>query len=246
MKQRYWLSMFSILIVTSLLLAACGGATPTAVPTQPPAPKPTTAPAVAPTTAPVAPTTAPTTAPSAPVEIRWYIGLGTGDAPELEAPQQAVVDAFNKSHPNIHLTKEVVLYANAYETLATQVTSGNPPDIVGPVGVSGAEGFHGLWLDLAPYIQKTNYDLSGFDQGAIDFYKTGGEGQLGIPYAIYPSMVFYQKGMFDEAKLNYPPTKVGEKYKWPDGTEEEWNYATLQKVAMKLTVDTNGKTADQA
>lgn len=243
MKQRYWFSVFSILVLLSLALAACGGTiatATTAAPTQPPAPKPTTAPEVKPTTAPVA-----TTAPAAPVEIRWYIGLGTGDAPELEAPQQAVVDAFNKSHPNIHLTKEVVLYASAYENLATQVTSGNPPDIVGPVGVSGAEGFHGLWLDLAPYLQKTKYDLSDFDQGAVDFYKTGGAGQLGIPYAIYPSMIFYQKEMFDEAKLNYPPTKVGEKYKWPDGTAEEWNYDTLQKVSMKLTVDANGKTADQ-
>jgi multiple sugar transport system substrate-binding protein len=236
--KRYWLTLFSLMIVASMLLSACGGTAATATPTKPSAP-PTTAPAVN-------PTVAPTSAPSAPVEIRWYIGLGTGDAPELEAPQQAVVDGFNASHPNIHLTKEVVLYASAYETLATQVTSGNPPDIVGPVGVSGAEGFHGLWLDLTPYIQKSNYDLSVFDQGAVDFYKTGGEGQLGIPYAIYPSMLFYQKDMFDEAKLNYPPKKVGDKYKWPDGTEEEWNYATLQKVAMKLTVDTNGKTADLA
>ncbi len=249
MSQRIW-SFIALLVVLSLLLAACGGAATTPQPQpqpQPPQPteaaKPTEAPQP---TAESKPTEAPTTAPSGkPVEIRWYIGLGSGDQPEQEAPQQKAVDAFNASHPNIHLTKEVVLYASAYETLATQVTSGNPPDIVGPVGVSGAEGFHGLWLDLAPYIQKTNYDLSGFDQGAVDFYKVGGEGQTGLPYAIYPSMLFYQKEMFDEAGLNYPPKKVGEKYKWPDGTEEEWNYDTLKKVAMKLTVDANGKTADQ-
>ncbi len=242
----------TLFAVLSLILTACR--TPAAPqPTKPPqAPQATTAPqateAPKATQAPKATELPPaTTAPSGqqPVEIRWYIGLGTGDAPEQQAPQQKVVDAFNASHPNIHLTKEVVLYASAYETLATQVTSGNPPDIVGPVGVSGAEGFHGLWLDLAPYIQKTNYDLSGFDQGAVDFYKVGGEGQVGIPYAIYPSMLFYQKSMFDEAGLSYPPKKVGEKYKWLDGTEEEWNYETLKKVAMKLTVDENGKTADQ-
>lgn len=182
---------------------------------------------------------------SGPVELRWYIGLGAGEEPELKAPQQAMVDAFNAAHPNIHLTMEIVPYNSAYETLGTQITSGNPPDIVGPVGVSGGEAFHGLWLDLAPYIEKTKYDLSNFDQNAVDFWKVGGEGQVGLPYALYPSMLFYQKGMFDEAKLNYPPHKYGEKYKWPDGTEEEWNYATLQKLGMKLTVDQNGKTADQ-
>ncbi len=250
MSKKLW-SVVTLFVVAALFLTACGGAaaTPPAQPTAAPtaAAQPTEAPQ--PTAAPK-PTEAPqaTTAPAAsgkPVEIRWYIGLGTGDDPALEAPQQKVVDAFNASHPNIHLTKEVVLYANAYETLATQVTSGNPPDIVGPVGVSGAEGFHGLWLDLAPYIEKENYDMSDFDKSAVDFYKVGGEGQVGIPYAIYPSMLFYQKSMFDEAGLNYPPKKVGEKYKWPDGTEEEWNYDTLRKIAMKLTVDEKGKTADQ-
>jgi ABC-type glycerol-3-phosphate transport system substrate-binding protein len=140
MFQKIW-NLIALLIVTVLLLAACAG--PAATPTSQPQPAEPTA-AANPTEAPPAP--APTTeaaqattAPSGsgqPVEIRWYIGLGTGDAPELEAPQQKVVDAFNAAHPDIHLTKEVVLYANAYETLATQVTSGNPPDIVGPVGVS--------------------------------------------------------------------------------------------------------------
>ncbi len=223
-------ALVTIVIVLAMLLSACAKTTETTPQDQG-----------------AQPTTPPTkeTSGSDKVEIRWFVGLGTGDAPELQAPQQAVVDAFNASHPNIELKMEVVLYAQAYETLATQVTSGNPPDIVGPVGVSGAEGFHGLWLDLAPYIQKTNYDLSAFDKGAVEFYNAGGEGQLGLPYAIYPSMIFYQPEMFDEAGLNYPPKKYGEKYKWPDGAEEEWNYDTLQKVAMKLTVDENGKTADQ-
>ena len=104
-----------------------------------------------------------------------------------------MVDAFNASHPNIHLTKEVVLYASAYGTLATQVTAGNPPDIVGPVGVSGAEGFHGLWLTRPRISRRRATICPAFDQGAVDFYKVGGEGQVGIPYAIYPSTLYYQK-----------------------------------------------------
>ncbi len=93
------------------------------------------------------------------------------------------MDAFNKAHPEIHLTTEIVTYESAFDTLATEIASGNPPDIVGPMGVDGAESFHGQWLDLSDLITKNNYDLTQFDEGAVNFYKTGGEGQLGIPLA---------------------------------------------------------------
>ena len=36
--------------------------------------------------------------------------------------------------------------------------------MVGPVGIGGANAFKGQWLDLAPLIQKNNYDLSGFPE----------------------------------------------------------------------------------
>lgn len=180
------------------------------------------------------------------VEIRWFIGLGTGTDPEQLTAEQEVVDAFNAAHPDIHLVTEVVTYESAFDTMATELASGNPPDIVGPMGVDGAESFHGQWLDLDPLIKKNNYDLTQFDQGAVNFYKTGGEGQLGIPFGIYPSVLYYNKPLFDEASLNYPPHKYGEKYKWADGTESDWNYDTLQKLALILTVDKNGKDATDA
>ena len=86
------------------------------------------------------------------VELRWYCCLGGGDAPEQVEVEQQVVEDFNAAHPNIHLTFEAVPYEGARDALATQIASGNGPDIVGPVGVGGAEAFHGQWLDLQPLI----------------------------------------------------------------------------------------------
>lgn len=257
MKHRI-VSLAIPAVVLLLLIAAC------AAPATAPAPQPT---AVAqPTAAPAATTaseatTAPTEAaqatavptvgiiatPPPPVagktQIRWFIGLGTGNDPEQVKVEQAIVDKFNASQEKIQLVLEVVSYDASRDTLATELASGNPPDIVGPVGVSGAEAFHGQWLDLTPLIAKNNYDTSQFDKGAVEFYKVGGEGQIGLPFAIYPSAVYYQRDMFDEADLNYPPHKYGEKYKWKDGTEEDWTYDTLYKLAQKLTVDKNNKDA---
>jgi multiple sugar transport system substrate-binding protein len=179
------------------------------------------------------------------VEIRWYCCLGGGDAPEQVEVEKKVVADFNAAHPNIKLTFEAVPYAGANDALATQIGSGNGPDIVGPVGIGGANAFHGQWLDLGPLIQKTGYDLSGFPQDAVDIYKLD-EGQVGIPFAIYPSALFYKKDLFEEANLEEPPHKYGDKYTMPDGSQVEWNYETAAQVAKLLTVDKNGKDATQA
>lgn len=218
MKPKFWTSLSLLVVISIVLLTACGAPTT-------PAQQPTAAPASAGKT-----------------KVRWFIGLGTGGDPQQLPIEEEIVKEFNAKHPNIELVMEVVAYDAAYDALATQVASGNPPDIVGPVGVSGAEAFHGQWLDLAPYIQKTKFDMSGFDQSTINFFKSD-EGQVGIPFAIYPSSIYFQRDMFDEAGLKYPPQKYSEKYKWPDGKEEEWNFDTLAKVAAKLTLDKNGKDA---
>jgi multiple sugar transport system substrate-binding protein len=227
--------LFVFIVMAMMVLSACAQPAATTA-------APTTAPE---TTQPEAASTGPTAEPLKPgqVEIRWFIGLGTGTDPEQLTAEQEVVDAFNASHPDIRLVTEVVTYEAAFDQLATELAAGNPPDIVGPMGVDGAESFHGQWLDLDPLIKKYNYDLTQFDKGSVNFYKTGGEGQLGIPFGIYPSVMYYNKSLFDEAGLNYPPHKYGDKYVWPDGTESEWNYETVQKLAMMLTVDKNGKDA---
>jgi multiple sugar transport system substrate-binding protein len=230
MKKLF--SLISLVVVLAMLVTACGSAPATQAPAATSAPSDATAPAA--TEAPANPNA---------IEIRWFCCVGTGDDPAQQEIEKKVVEDFNASHPNIHLTIEIVTYKSAFDTLATEVASGNPPDIVGPAGVSGAEAFHGLWLDLTDLIKSNNYDLTQYDQGAINFYKTGGEGQIGLPFATYPSALFFDRDMFDEAKLPYPPQKYGDKYTWPDGTVDEWNYDTLRKVAMKLTVDENGKDA---
>ena len=220
--------------VLALVAGACGSSTPTTAPggaTPEPGGSASAAPAES--------------AAAGQVEIRWYCCLGGGDAPEQVAVEKQVVDEFNASHPNIKLTFEAVPYAGANDALATEIASGNGPDIVGPVGIGGANAFHGQWLDLAPLIQSTGYDLSGIPVDAVNVYKLD-EGQVGIPFAIYPSVLFYSKSLFKEAGLNEPPHKYGDKYTMPDGSQVDWTYDTVRQIAKILTVDKNGKDATQA
>jgi multiple sugar transport system substrate-binding protein len=180
------------------------------------------------------------------VVIRWYCCLGTGDAPEQVEVERKVADDFNASHPGIHLQFEGFVYAAARDALATQLASGAGPDIVGPIGIGGAEAFHGQWLDLQPLIDKNKFDMSQFPETTVELYNAGGEGQVGIPYAIYPSVLFYKAGMFKEAGLNEPPHEWNGEYTMPDGSKKPWDYDTVREIAKILTVDQNGADATES
>lgn len=176
-------------------------------------------------------------------KVRWFIGLGAGsDVPTL-APQKAVVDKFNASQNEIELVMEIVESNNAPNVLATELSGGNAPDIVGPVGIRGRDTFRGAWLDLDPLVKKYRFDLSKYDKSMVNFYRDAKEGLVGLPFATYPSFLYVNKELFKEAGLPLPPTKYGESYIDENGKKRTWDLATAKEVALKLTVDANGNDA---
>lgn len=176
-----------------------------------------------------------------PITITWYIGLGTGSQPDQLEPQQAVVDAFNASQSEIFLDTIIVNNTGtaSIDALQTLIASGDTPDIVGPVGVRGSHSFAGQFLDMQPIIDETGYDLSDFEAAQVDFWREGDAGLLGLPFGVYPSFIYYNRDLFDEAGLEYPPHEWGADY--ADG--RPWNIETLTDLAKILTVDANGNDA---
>src|SRR6185436_7160360 len=166
-------------------------------------------------------------------------------SPDQIPTEEEVVADFNASQDAIQLILEIVPYASGRDTLSTEIASGNGPDIVGPVGWSGSNDFYGQWLDLTPYIQETGFDTSIFDPALIKFYQTE-EGQVGLPFAVFPGAVYFIPAMFDEAGLNYPPHVYGDKYVMPDRSERDWNWDTLTQIAKLLTVGVNRKNSTEA
>ncbi len=177
---------------------------------------------------------------AAQTQIRWYVGLGAGSDVGVIPVQEEFVANFNASQDDIELILEIVDNDQAYDVLATQIAAGNPPDIVGPVGIRGRNAFPGIFADLTPYIEATDYDLSDFDPALVDVYNVEGEGQIGIPFAVFPSYITYNKTLFDEAGLPYPPHAYGEPYTTWEGETVDWDLAAMRDVGMLLTVDGNG------
>jgi multiple sugar transport system substrate-binding protein len=179
-------------------------------------------------------------APEGAIEIRWFIGLGAGGNPEEIEREEAFVEKFNAKYGDKYfLVMDVVPNETAYDILKTQIAAGDVPDIVGPVGIRGLASFEGAWLDLSPYIEASNYDLSDYDPALLDFYKFGTDQQLFLPLSVFPSALFYNKDLFDEAGLDYPPHEWGAPY--ADG--DEWTFDKLKEIALFQTVDANGNDA---
>jgi multiple sugar transport system substrate-binding protein len=251
MKKQLYI-LIALLMAASMLLASCGTSTTTVPATAAPA---TAAPATAApataapaTAAPVPPTPTPypvANCQAGKVCVRLFVGLGGGTDLAAIAVEESIIADFNASQDKIQGILEVIPHAAGRDTLATEIAAGNGPDLVGPVGWAGANEFYGQWLDLTPYIQSSKFDTSIFDPALVKFYQTE-EGQVGLPFGIFPGGMYFIPAMFDEQGLSYPPQKYGEKYKMPDGTMVDWNWDTVTKVAQLLTVDANGKNATEA
>jgi multiple sugar transport system substrate-binding protein len=240
MKTSRFFVLLSLLLAM-LLMVACGGGAEEAADSGA-----ADAPAAEEEAAEEAPAAEEEEAPAASGDrtvVRWFVGLGAGTDEPMFAPQEAVVEQYNASQDEIELVLEIVDASQAYATLATQIAAGNAPDIVGPVGIRGRDFFRGAWLDLQPLIDAENYDLSDFDPALVEFYVDAEEGQLGLPFAIFPSFLSVNYDLFDEAGLEYPPMEYGAPYVNADGEEVPWDLDALKDVAMLLTVDANGNDA---
>ena len=132
-----------------------------------------------------------------PAALRWYCCLGTGEDPAQKPTEDKVAADFAKKYPGSSLKLEITTYNAAVDTLSTQIGP-NPPDIAGPVGIGGLASFKGQWADLAPYLTSSAYDLSVYDPATVDFFKQDGL-QIGVPFDLYPSMLWYKRDAFDEA-----------------------------------------------
>lgn len=255
MKKSKLFLLISLLLLTGMLLVACGGGDTADTADEPVAEEPAaeeTEEEVVEEEEPLEEENAeeavteaqePEPASDGRTTVRWYVGLGAGSDEPMFAPQEAVVEEFNASQDEIELVLEIVDADQAYATLATQIAAGNAPDIVGPVGIRGRDFFRGAWLDLQPFIDADNYDLSDFDPALVEFYVDQQEGQLGLPFAIFPSFLAYNADLFDEGGIPYPPAEYGAPYVNIDGEEVPWDIDALREVALLLTVDANGNDA---
>lgn len=226
--RRSGLRLITLAAIPVLVLSACNSTVPSPSPTQVPA---TANPAASASASPSAATEA--------VTICWFVGLDLGtQSAQIEAEKAFVANYNSTNKDGVTIKLEMVPTVAAADVLKNEMAAGNAPDIVGPVGVGGLNGFEGLFLDLTSAIKNANIDLTAYDPALVKFLQLGDQGQIGMPYMIFPGYIWYDKDIFTKANLPNLPTKVGDQYQG-----QTWDWNELGKIAAQLTVDKSGKKA---
>ena len=171
-----------------------------------------------------------TASPEGPIKIRWFIGVGTGRTPDEVNTAREFVKEYNESQGKIELELEVVTTSthDAIDRLMGEIEAGNPPDIVAPADKGWAgEQLTGYILALEP--AQVEAELADINVKVLDTWSESGK-LIGVPAGVYPSAIFYNKSLFDAAKLPYPPHRFGEPY--ADG--DPWTIEKMEEIATSI------------
>jgi multiple sugar transport system substrate-binding protein len=146
---------------------------------------------------------------------------GTDDTREL---QQRFNEYFSEKYPSVKTALEFPPAGqNYFEKLQTLFAAGTPPDVfdmwegyVQPYAANGA------LLDMTPYIMASDWKMDDFQPAAVEAVSY--EGKIySIVRDFYhgPSMLFYNKALFDAAGEEYPSF--------------DWDWNRMREAAQRLT-----------
>ena len=205
MKKSMW-TLFSLLLIASVLLAACGTpATQAPAATQPPAAT------EAPTEAPAA-----TEPPAAePTEVTLWHAYGTGSAEETALTK--LIEQAKTDLPNITINVLQVPFNDIFNKYRTDVAAGGGPDLfIAPNDSLGDDARNGLIADITDLAAGK---LGDYSQLSIDGMTV--EGKLyGIPESLKAVVFWYNKDL-----LATPPATTDElKALMEGGTEVSISY----------------------
>jgi len=163
------------------------------------------------------------------VEIRFT----EWDGGDTLAVYEEIVEDFNASHPNIHVT--VMNIPSEYDTKITTMIAGNDtPEvcIMNSDTLLFPLAEQGVILNLKEYMDNDE----GFDQDCIGEqfeYMLDENYMAGYGIGSENICMFYNPALFEEYGIEEPPASY----------EDAWDWDTFVNTAQRLTIDKNGKNA---
>lgn len=133
-----------------------------------------------------------------PVTLQFW----EGHSAQEEAATLKMVDAFQKSHPNIKVNVVKTSFGTNFEAITTALASKTAPD-VSPIW----SGFLSQFASSGALVDLTQYGAKDMTKdlypGALD-YVTWKDGIYGLPYAYDPRFIVYNEQAMKDAGITEP------------------------------------------
>jgi multiple sugar transport system substrate-binding protein len=150
------------------------------------------------------------------------------DATQVPAMKQLAA-AFTRKNPNITIDVQLTAWETYWTKLQAAATGGAAPDVFWMNGPNfQLYATNGVLAPLDQDIKADGVDLGNYPKSLVDLYNVGGR-QYGLPKDFDTVGLWYNKALFDAAKVKYP-----------DAT---WTWADFTAAATKLTDKAKGQYA---
>jgi len=177
------------------------------------------------------PTAAAGVAPAAGEVVTIRIMMFMSDA-HLARADADLFGPFMEEHPNLKID-HIVRPGSGTESLQklrAMIAGGDPPDIYDEL--RGVNGEAGEALDLRPFIEKDQIDITSVPKGILET-QMWQNGIYGMPmYAGGQFCLVINRDLFDAAGIEYPTST------WND---PDWTWTAFVDLAVKLTKQTDGR-----
>jgi len=159
------------------------------------------------------------------------------DGPPLIGIREQALIPFDDAYPDCQLDFISVPGGGYNDKLLTMLAANEAPDVfIIRIGQLPEFLSKDLLVDLKPYIDADDYDLSQFPDLAIEAYSHEG-GIYGVPYHVATIALFYNQDMFEEAGAMMPTAQ------WDD---PEWTVDDFFSSCEKLTKREGNRTTQYA
>ena len=146
-----------------------------------------------------------------------------GSPEEIQIITNSIAD-WQAAHPNIKVVFEHTPYTGYDSKILTRIAGGAAPDIITTeVDYFVTFASKNVLEDLTPYFKNdpTGFTKEEFFDSIVDRF-TYQDQLLALPRDVAPfACVFYNKKLFDEAKIPYPT--------------EDWTFDDLLRISRELT-----------
>ncbi len=147
---------------------------------------------------------------------------------EVNGQKTVLLPTFKQAYPDIEVEHLIVPGSPVYnEKLLALWAAGTPPDVWGFGMNYMAYWARGMVMALDPLINRDKINLDAlFLPGLPDKFKVHGK-HYGMPQlTTFGTLLFYNKNLFDQEGIKYPPV---------DWDDKSWTYDKMIEIAQKLT-----------